>query len=190
MKKTILIGFLLSSILYASGEHTGNHMHEGNMTNHMTAYGQIALLEAGNDAFGTIQEVIKNLNDDPQTDWSKVNIEALRVHLVDMQDMTMNIEVVAQKNISNGVEVTIKPTTSRANEALTRVLKAHPAQMKKEIDWDMKVKTEGQKFIIITTTSKKNEVDKIRGLGYIGLMAYGTHHQPHHWMMATGKNPH
>ena len=190
MKKTIIIGLLVSSMLYAGGDHTGNHMHEGTMTNHMTPDGKVALLEAGNDAFGTIQEVIKKLNADPQTDWSKVNMEALRVHLVDMQDMTINIEVISQKNIPNGVEVTIKPTTPRANEALKRALKAHPAQMKNETGWDMKVKTKEQNFIISATTQKKNEIDKIRGLGYIGLMAYGAHHQPHHWMMATGKNPH
>jgi hypothetical protein len=34
------------------------------------------------------------------------------------------------------------------------------------------------------------DADKIRGLGYIGLVAYGKHHQAHHWQMATGSDPH
>jgi hypothetical protein len=39
-------------------------------------------------------------------------------------------------------------------------------------------------------SKKAHEVAKIRGLGYIGVMAYGNHHQPHHWAMASGENPH
>ena len=190
MKKTLLIGFLLSSVLYASGEHTGNHLHEGKMANHMSEDGKTLLLEAGNDAFGTIQEVIKKLNDDPQTDWSKVNIEALRAHLSDMQEMTLNIEVISQKNIPNGVEVTLQATTPRANRALKRAFMAHPNQLKKETGWVILVEDKNQNFTIKATTTKSNEINKIRALGYIGLMAYGSHHQPHHWMMATGANPH
>ena len=43
---------------------------------------------------------------------------------------------------------------------------------------------------LTTTTENPGEVSKIRGLGYIGLMASGGHHQLHHWAMATGVNPH
>jgi hypothetical protein len=43
--------------------------------------------------------------------------------------------------------------------------------------------------LITISETPKNEA-KIRGLGYIGLMAYGDHHQRHHWAMATGKSPH
>ncbi len=190
MKKTLIIGFLLSSALYANGDHAGNHLHEGKMMNHMSKDGKTLLLEAGNDVFGTIQEVIKKLESDPNTDWSKVNIEALRVHLADMQDMTLNIKVLSQKNIPNGIEVTIKATTPRANKALKKAFMAHPSQLKQETGWDMVVKNQNQNFTIKATTTKSNEIDKIRALGYIGLMAYGSHHQPHHWMIATGNNPH
>ncbi len=32
-----------------------------------------------------------------------------------------------------------------------------------------------------------SEVEKIRALGYIGLIAEGAHHQLHDWMIATGQ---
>ena len=35
----------------------------------------------GQDAFGAIQEIVRILEVDPKTDWSKVNLEALRQHL-------------------------------------------------------------------------------------------------------------
>ncbi|MFW6206592.1 MAG: hypothetical protein ACOC5J_01525 [Gemmatimonadota bacterium] len=34
------------------------------------------------------------------------------------------------------------------------------------------------------------DVEEIRALGYIGLMATGVHHTEHHWMIATGRQPH
>ena len=36
----------------------------------------------GQDAFGAIQEIVQMLAADPKTDWSKVNLEALRQHLL------------------------------------------------------------------------------------------------------------
>lgn len=45
----------------------------------------------GQEAFGTIQEIVRILESDPATDWSKVNIGALREHLIDMDEVTMRI---------------------------------------------------------------------------------------------------
>ncbi len=146
--------------------------------------------EAGNDAFGTIQEIITLLNNDPNTDWKQVNIEALRQHLVDMHDMTINVTVISQKAIPGGLIAVIEPSTPRAAGALQRVMQAHPAQLARETGWQMKVDQRRRRYALTVTTDKPQEVDKIRGLGYIGLMAYGAHHQPHHWAMAKGMNPH
>jgi hypothetical protein len=44
----------------------------------------------GQDAFGAIQEVIQILEVDPTTDWSNVNIAALREHLIDMNEVTLH----------------------------------------------------------------------------------------------------
>lgn len=161
--------------------------------NHSAQHSMIStsnLSEAGNDAFGTIQELIGKLNHDSSTDWSKVNIEALRQHLVDMYEMTINVEVLSQENLPRGFKTVVRPINIRAMQALDRVFSAHPAQLKQESGWDMQVKKEGEQFILTITTEDIGEVHKIRGLGYIGTMAYGNHHQPHHWAMATGSNPH
>jgi len=151
---------------------------------------QSTLSEAGQDAFGTIQEVIRRLNSNPNTDWKKVNLEVLRQHLIDMNDMTLHVDVISKKPIKYGALIVIKPNTKRSKSALKRILKAHPKQLKMQTGWDMKVTQDGDTYILKTTSNNKKDVDKIRGLGYIGLMAFGMHHQVHHWMMATGKNPH
>lgn len=47
----------------------------------------------GQAAFGAISEIVGILKQDPSTDWSKVNIEALRQHLIDMDEVTMRAAV-------------------------------------------------------------------------------------------------
>lgn len=169
----------------AEGDHSTMMHHDHSMGASATF-----LTEAGNDAFGTIQEVIARLNSDPDTDWSKVNIEALRQHLVDMNEMTLNVEVISQIPIEQGMEAKVKPLTARSAAALERVFQAHPALLKRESGWVMQVVKSGGRYTLITTTENPDEISKIRGLGYIGLMAYGAHHQLHHWAMARGDNPH
>lgn len=180
---TVLL--LYVAITSAADDHSAMMSHEHTMN---TSDGN--LTEAGNDAFGTIQEVIRKLNNDPNTDWSKVNLEALRQHLLDMNDMTLNVEVISQKAVQNGMEAIIRPTTDRAALALDRVFMAHPSQLKKDTGWDMVVEKNDGQYKLTTTSKNPADYDKIRGLGYIGLMAYGDHHQRHHWAMATGRNPH
>lgn len=150
---------------------------------------KVVLTEAGMDAFATLQEVIVALEVNPNTHWEKVNMEALRLHLIQMQDMTLNVDVV-QSNIEKGFQAVVTPTTARASQSLAQVLSAHPAQMKKETGWDMQVRNNKGVFTLTIITDKPQEVAKIRGLGYIGIMAHGKHHQPHHWAIASGDNPH
>ena len=46
----------------------------------------------GQDAFGAIQEIVQILDADPKTDWSKVDLEALRQHLIDMNEVTLRAD--------------------------------------------------------------------------------------------------
>ncbi len=147
------------------------------------------LTEAGNDAFGTIQEVIAALVADPATDWSKVDVEALRMHLLDMNDMTLNVTV-EQSEIANGMQAMVTPTTDRAAGALERVFAAHPQQLAAESGWTMQAMKHGDAWHVMVTSDDEADVAVIRGLGYIGVMAWGAHHQPHHRAIATGQNPH
>lgn len=36
------------------------------------------------------------------------------------------------------------------------------------------------------TADDPSETDKIRALGYMGLLTYGQHHQRHHWHLVQG----
>ena len=175
--------------LPASAETTAQAMpmqHSG----HQTSSSAGALTESGTDIFATVQEVIARLNADPDTDWSKVDLEALRQHLRDMFQFSYNVDVLSRQPMEKGVKILVKATNLRADKALARVLQAHPMMLKMETGWTMQSRRQKDGYEITVTTSKPSEVDKIRGLGYIGLLAYGSHHQAHHWAMVTGHNPH
>jgi hypothetical protein len=163
------------------GDHTPAHQHR---------QAQSPLTAAGNAAFWAIQEAVQKLHADPHTDWTKVNLEALRQHLVDMHNFTMHVEVVSQTPIERGMEVVVRPTMQAAEASMDRVFAAHPTQLKRETGWDMHVAKQGDVFVLNVTTQKLAEIDRLRGLGYIGVMALGAHHQEHHWAIVRGESPH
>ena len=171
-----------SLIFPAAAQQTMDHAHHGSMSS--------ALSEPGQSIFGTVQEVIQRLEADSTTNWENVNLEALRQHLIDMHEVALHVEVVYQHPIEGGVRIRVRPTTPRAAASLDRVLGAHPTPLKHETGWAMRVtRGEGYRDLRVTT-SDSSEVAKIRGLGYIGILAHGGHHQRHHWMIATGQQPH
>jgi len=177
-------------VLMVNAEMDHANMDHSAMMNHGQSTIQTTkLTESGTDPFAVMQEAIAALEANPNTNWEKVNIEALRLHLVEMQDMTLNVNV-TQTRIDNGFKAVVTPTTSRSVRSVAKVLSAHPAQMKIETGWDMQVQNNNGVFTLTVTTDNVKDVAKIRGLGYIGVMAYGDHHQPHHWAMASGDNPH
>ncbi len=182
--KFLVFCLISSSQVFAENEHSAMHHQQ------MMKVTESNLTQAGNDIFATIQEVIVKLNSNPDTDWSKVDIEALRQHLLDMNDMAVNVEILNRKPIKNGLQLTIQGTTARAEKTLVHVFKVHPMFLKRETGWDMQTQRYGKQFIVTTTTEKPEEVQKIIALSYIGLMAYGRHHQIHHWGMSTGQSPH
>ncbi|WP_179862354.1 hypothetical protein [Longibacter salinarum] len=148
------------------------------------------LQEPGQSVFGSIQEAIRHLEADSTTDWSQVDIDRLRRHLIDMHQVAVYVEVLEKTDIDSGLRLRVRPTTTAARASLNRVLNAHPHMLNAETGWDMSVDQQEDAFVLRTTTDDAREVEKIRALGYMGLLAYGTHHRRHHWHLVRGENPH
>ena len=104
-----------------SGMHGGMGGHGGMHGQQSSASGTPTM--PGQDAFGTIQEVVQILKADPTTDWSKVNIGALRQHLIDMNEVTLNA-VTAERVLDNGIEIAVTGE-GRTLEAIKRMVPAH-----------------------------------------------------------------
>lgn len=138
----------------------------------------------GQDAFGTIQEVVQILQADPATDWSKVNIAALRQHLIDMNEVTLRAAA-AERVLDNGIEIAVTGE-GRTLEAIKRMVPAHVSELR-EIGWNAKSEDlpNGVKLTVIASESQP--LAKLKALGFMGIMVQGAHHQPHHLMMAKGE---
>ena len=142
----------------------------------------------GQDAFGTIQEIVRILEADPKTDWSKVNLEGLRQHLIDMNEVTLKAEAAA-KPIESGVEIAITGA-GRTLAAIQRMAPAHAQELSQMNGWSARTDALPNGVRLTVTSSDAKEVAHIRGLGFIGLMTSGSHHQVHHLAMAKGEVSH
>jgi len=142
---------------------------------------------AGQDAFGAIQEIVEILESDPKTDWSKVNIEALRQHLIDMNEVTLHA-VAVQRDLDNGIEIAVTGD-GRTVDAVKRMVPAHAAELR-EIGWNAKTEELPNGVRLTVLASEAQPLTKLRALGFVGIMVQGSHHQLHHLMMAMGEFMH
>jgi hypothetical protein len=142
----------------------------------------------GQDAFGAVQEIVGALEADPKTDWSKVDLEALRQHLIDMNDVTLQAEV-STKAIEGGLEIAVTGS-GRTLAAIRRMVPAHASEINGLNSWEAKTSVLDSGVLLTVTASDPKEVAHIRGLGFIGILVSGSHHQLHHLAMAKGEPIH
>jgi len=142
----------------------------------------------GQGAFGAIQEIVRILEADPKTDWSKVDLEALRQHLIDMNEVTLRADAAA-KPIDGGLEIAVTGS-GRTLAAIQRMVPAHAQEINGLNGWNAKTEPLPNGELLTVTATDPKEVQHIRGLGFIGLLASGSHHQPHHLAMAKGEFAH
>lgn len=139
----------------------------------------------GQDAFGTVQEIVRILEADPRTDWSKIDLEALRQHLIDMNDVTLKSDAKILP-VDGGVSATITGT-GRTISAIQRMVTAHTNELGKMNGWNADAEIVPDGVHLTVTSSDPAQIIRIRGLGFIGLMVSGAHHQPHHLAIAKGE---
>ncbi len=155
------------------------------MHNHATP--APALTQPGQAAFAAIQEVVEALERDPNTDWAKVNIEALRQHLIDMDNVTMRSEVKSEA-IKGGMLFKVIGT-GPIKDSIHRMVLAHARAMDGVGNWKFKAATfeDGASLAVLPPAE---DLPKLKALGFIGVMTRGLHHQEHHLALARGGHPH
>ena len=168
-----------------NGGMNGNMGQYGGMHGQQFGAGGVPTLP-GQDAFGTIQEVVQMLENDPATDWSKVNIAALREHLIDMNEVTLRAAA-SERMLDNGIEIAVTGE-GRTLDAIKRMVPAHVHELS-EIGWSAKTEDLPNGVKLTVTASEAAPLTKLKALGFIGIMVQGGHHQPHHLAMAKGQFP-
>jgi hypothetical protein len=167
-------------------EHGSMPMHHGGM--HSAAAKSAGVpSESGQAAFAAIQEIVQILEADPGTDWSKVDIEGLRQHLIDMNSVTLQARVKGEP-VEGGMRFTVTGD-GPVRGSIRRMVLAHAATMNGADGWRFSAE-EVDGGATLTVLPPSGDLPKLRGLGFIGVMTRGMHHQEHHLMLARGEHPH
>ena len=143
--------------------------------------------EGGQSAFAALQEIIARLEADPKTDWSKVDIEALRQHLIDMDNVTLRARVRSEP-FDGGLNFVVTGEGETA-DSIRHMTLAHAATMNSAGGWaySATARPDGAEMRV---TVPPQDLVKLKALGCIGVLTRGMHHQMHHLMIARGINPH
>ncbi len=177
---------LLLSPAAASQQPDHAHVDHGKMAAPTSATGMPQ--QTGEAAFGAIQEIVGLLEADPTTDWSRVNIEALRQHLIDMNNVTLRATVKVVER-TNSVTFQVSGDGS-VRDSVRRMITAHAATMNGEDGWRFTAEQTATGANLTVTPAEAASMLKLRALGFIGVMTHGMHHQHHHLMIARGMSPH
>jgi hypothetical protein len=169
---------------------TAHHHGQGQMMNHadMVQHGMgMTPVQPGQAAFAAIAEIVELLEADPATDWSKVDIEALRQHLIDMDNVTLKA-VVSATPVEGGMQFAVRGSGA-VRDSIRRMVTAHAATMEGVGGWTFS-SAESDDGAVLTVVVPAADLPKLKALGFIGVMTRGMHHQQHHLMIARGEHPH
>jgi hypothetical protein len=143
--------------------------------------------QPGQGAFAAIQEIVDILEADPKTDWSKVNIGALRQHLIDMDNVTLRARVQGSP-IDGGIKFAVDGDGG-VKQSIQRMVMAHAGIMNGVSGWRI-TGAETDNGAVMSVIVPAKDLRKLQALGFIGVMTHGMHHQEHHLMIARGEHPH
>jgi hypothetical protein len=179
---SVVSGGILTGSALVNAQHGAHAAHP----QHVGSAAQPVPTMPGQDAFGAIQEIVRILEADPNTDWNKIDLAALREHLIDMNEVTLKA-VAVERRVDNGLQVDVTGT-GRTLEAIKRMIPAHGQELNRLHNWRAATEPLANGVRLTVTSSEPAKAAHIRGLGFIGLLVSGSHHQPHHLMMAMGKH--
>jgi hypothetical protein len=148
------------------------------------------LTQPGQDAFGAIAEIVRILEADPGTDWSKVDLERLRQHLIDMNEVVLRATVKTSP-VTGGLTMDITGS-GRTAQSIRAMIVPHAAELDRMPAWSAKTEAlaDGVRLTVVARDpSDASTIAKIRGLGFAGLLVQGGHHGPHHLAMGKGELP-
>ena len=179
---TLALVAALSSIASArsvEGQAAGHSMHGAAILD------GAAPAEAGQAGFAAITEIVALLNADPHTDWGRVDIEALRQHLIDMNALTLGA---AAETVVLDDRVMFHVTgEGAALRAIRAMVPAHAAALSEAGHWRATAAETVRGADLSITPADQGDLVRIAALGFIGVMTTGAHHQAHHLQIAMGR---
>jgi hypothetical protein len=189
MKKALAALAMLAAALLAgcsdtaSDDHTGH----GSLPDGGSA-GPSRDALGGQAAFATLQEVVRILEADPDTDWATVDLAALRAHLLDMDALTLRAKV-EETPIPGGFRAVVTGDHNVVGAA-SRMVPEHLGVLSESRPWAHALDLAEGRVVLEVTSDDAGQEAKLRGLGFFGVMATDSHHAEHHVALARGAGMH
>ena len=102
----------------------------------------------------------------------------------------VTLRAAAQREpIENGLRIKVTGS-GRTLEAIQRMMSEHAQDINGMNGWTVQTQAIANGEELTVTASNPAEVQKIRALGFMGIMVQGGHHQMHHLAMAKGEPMH
>lgn len=144
--------------------------------------------ETGQSQFAAIAEIITILRNDSDTDWKRVDINSLRNHLVDMDNVTTKAKV---ESVINDLSVSFTVSGDGViAKSIQRMVMAHSPMLQQATGWSVTAEKRFDGANMQIQLDSIEELNVVAGLGFFGLLTIGAHHQQHHLMIAKGHSPH
>lgn len=141
--------------------------------------------ETGQSAFAAIAEVVTLLENDPHTDWSTIDIDALRDHLVNMNQLTLSASVTTQELDQQTIQFQVSGQ-ARTLQAIQAMIPTHAQMVSTLNDWGIVVINKPDGVTLEVSPRSTEDYIKLKALGFFGFITIGAHHQFHHLQIAKG----
>ena len=175
--------YLVAGCLTAQAQSTSGMDHSSHLGGATATSGP-----AGQDAYAALAAVVAALEADSTTNWSKVNIEALRQHLIAMNEVTLSARS-RQVAVTGGARIEVIGDGHVA-ESIRAMWHAHAPMLERLGKYRATVDDIPGGVRLTVTAANPQEaqtVAKIRALGSSGLLTLGAHHAQHHLALARGE---
>ena len=182
MLGSVLIALISLSFL-AAEKHKGHSpgMDHSAMNTHNSP-----LQEGGQAAFSAIIEIVAMLEQDAKTDWETVDIDGLRSHLLDMHYLILETESSTSVIGDAQIQFVVQGTPASV-PSIHRMVPAHSRFIEESRGWVINP-TLNDDGATLTITANEASLSQLNALGFYGFMSLDSHHQAHHFQMATGNS--
>ncbi len=170
------LGLLTAAMVVVATSAMSQHAHQSN-----------SVKETGQAQFAAIAQIVALLRDDLETDWGHVDIDALRNHLVDMDNVTARAAV--ERSVNELVLTFIVTGDATSVPSIQSMVLAHSPMLQQATGWSVVAEERANGAMMAIQVASEDEMNQVTGLGFFGLLTIGAHHQQHHLMIAMGRSP-
>lgn len=140
----------------------------------------------GPPALVALADLIARLENDPSTDWRRVDLEAARAHLHDLDRLTLAAEAEA-RDVPGGVELRVRGPDAATEAAIRRLLPGAAARLATARRWRLATAPMEGGLLVEVRSQDPRETARIRALGLVALLVAAAGDEAYLLALARGE---